>query len=123
VTIAKGAPRRRAPRFATRLPGSLLARAAQEVCVLDVSRTGCLVQCASRLDPGAIFDLRLRLGDDDFAAKVRVADASLDGAAEGGRESYLAGLEFLGLPVQQEVLLLRFIEAERRKRGADPAAS
>jgi hypothetical protein len=90
------------------------------VWVLDVSRTGCLLQCEARLDPGAIFDLRLRLGDEDFAAKVRVADASLDGAAQG--PAYLAGLEFLGLPVQQEARLLRFIEAERRKRVPDPTA-
>jgi hypothetical protein len=120
--MAKGASRRRSPRLATRLPGSLLARATHEVCVLDLSRGGCLVQCAARLDPGAIFDLRLRLGDEDFAAKVRVADASLDGAAEAGHASYLAGLEFLALPVQQEARLLRFIEGERRKRGADPPA-
>jgi c-di-GMP-binding flagellar brake protein YcgR len=119
--MAKGAARRRSPRFATRLPGTLVARANHEVRVLDVSLGGCLVQCAARLDPGAIFDLRLRIGDEDFAAKVRVADASLDGASEGGA-SYLAGLEFLALPAQQEARLLRFIEGARRKRDADPPA-
>jgi hypothetical protein len=112
------APRRRAPRVAIRLEGSLLGRASRGVTVVDLSLTGCLVRCDALLEPGAIFDLSLRLGDEPFAAKVRVAEASLDGAspAEETRR-YFAGLHFLSLPAQEEARLRAFLE-ERRRHGS-----
>ncbi len=111
--------RRRAPRMPIRLEGSLIGRSTREVTVVDLSRTGCLVQCASLLDHGAILDLRVQLGAEAFAAKVQVTEASLDGAAASAETPrYLAGLRFLGLPVQEESRLMRFLTEERRRRSA-----
>jgi hypothetical protein len=85
--------------------------------LLELSATGCLVRCEGRLVNGAIHDVEIDLADGEAApllAKVRVADASLDGASEESRS--LAGLEFLGLPAVEEVRLRRFLDAERRHR-------
>jgi len=111
--------RRRAPRLSIHLAGSLVGRSSRQVTVVDLSRTGCLVQCESLLDHGTILDLRLQLGSQPFAAKVQVTEAYLDGAAASAQSSrYLAGLRFLGLPVQEESRLVRFLEEERRRRSA-----
>jgi hypothetical protein len=89
----------------------------RRVTVVDVSLTGCLVQCASLLDPGAILDLEMALDADPLAAKVRVADAYLDGtAAPAESPRYLAGLEFLSLPPREATRLRRFLDEERRRR-------
>jgi hypothetical protein len=106
--------RRRAPRISTALTGSLLGRDPETVSVLDLSLTGCLVRCRSLLDRGAIRDLRLVLGDDSLTAKVRVREASLDGAASEGEARFLTGLEFLALPAQQSLRLRAWLDAARR---------
>lgn len=109
--------RRRAPRLPIHLEGSLSGRAPRPVTVLDVSLTGCLVQCGSLLDPGAILDLKLALDQGPLAAKVRVAESYVDGAAAApGPQRFLAGLEFLSLPAQEATRLLRFLDEERRRR-------
>jgi hypothetical protein len=96
-----------------------MGRNPRDITVVDLSLTGCLLQCNALLDSGAILDLRLTLGAEPFAAKVRVTEASLDGSAPTAQPPrYLAGLQFLGLPVQEEARLLRFLEKERRKRSA-----
>ena len=117
--MAKGATdgrSRRAPRLATRLSGSLSGKNRFEVEILDLSLTGCLARCPATLDRGLIMDLALELEGEPFSAKVRVADASLDGESgvEGSR--YLVGLEFLALVPQGERLLLRVLREERRRR-------
>lgn len=114
---------RRAPRVAVRIDASLAGRSNRKVRLVDLSMSGCLVQCEARLDPGAIFDLHLFLDADPLTAKVRVVEASLDGTSgpdEGPR--YLAGLEFLSLAAREQNDLRRFIAEERRKRSAHPAA-
>ncbi len=112
---------RRAPRLLLERPGRLRGRAAHAVTVVDLSTTGCLVRCEGLLDPGAILDLDIDLEPppaDPFSAKVRVIEASLDGArAVPG--SALAGLEFLGLPAREDARLRQYIERERRRRRAD----
>lgn len=106
-----------------RLEGSLAGRAVRAVTVLDLSVSGCLVQCDARLDPGAILDLSLQLEDGPLSAKVRVMEASLDGeAAAGEPQRCLAGLEFLGLPAREEGRLRRLLEVERRRRREDAPA-
>jgi hypothetical protein len=106
-----------------RLEGSLAGRSVRSVTVVDLSLTGCLAQCEARLDPGAIFDLSLRLDDGPLPAKVRVTEASVDGASTGSQAPrHLAGLEFLGLPVREEQRLRRFLEGERRRRREDTSA-
>lgn len=119
VTKDKDGVRRRAVRMPMNLPGSLVGRSPRDVAVVDLSLTGCLVQCDALLDHGAILDLRVNLGPEPFVAKVRVTEAFLDGAAPAATPPrYLAGLQFLGLPVQEEARLLRFLEEERRRRSA-----
>jgi hypothetical protein len=124
MTSSKRALQRRAPRLPIERQGRLSGRASHVVTVLDLSATGCLVRCDSLLDTGAILDLQMDLEagpSEPFAAKVRVADASLDGSgAEGGH--VLAGLEFLGLPAREDTRLRRFLEQERRRRRADAPA-
>jgi hypothetical protein len=123
MTEARESSKRRAPRLPTHLDGSLLGRSPRPVRVVDLSLTGCLVQCPSLLDHGAILDLEIRLPD-RVAAKVRVMNAYLDGAtAPAESPRFLAGLEFLGLAAQAQASLRQFIEGERkRRRGADAAA-
>jgi len=114
-------PRRRARRLPVRLEGRLAGRQTHAVKVIDISQTGCLVQCSACLDMGAILDLEVDLGGDKLSAKVRVAEAALDGdAAAEAAPLFLTGLEFLGLPARDEVKLRRFLDDEaRRRRGAD----
>lgn len=116
--------RRRAPRLSMHIGGSLVGRMSRRVTLLDLSLTGCLVQCDALLDPGAILDLELSLDGEPFLAKVRVADSSLDGATvPQGPKHFLAGLEFLGLPAREETRLRRFLEDERRRRRSAEASS
>jgi len=116
--------RRRAPRLAIRLEGRLVGRVARPITLLDLSFTGCLVQCEALLDSGAILDLDLELDGEPFLAKVRVVDSSLDGARlPQGSPGFLAGLDFLSLPAREETRLRRFLEEERRRRQSAEAPS
>ncbi len=117
-------PKRRAPRLKVQLEGRILGRLAQTVSVIDLSRTGCLVQSPAAFDAGAILDIEVALGTERLAAKARVVEASLDGdASVAGAPRYLAGLEFLSLSAQDEARLRRFLDEEvRRRRGADTPA-
>ena len=115
---------RRAPRMAVELPGTLVSRRSRTVTVVDVSLTGCLVQCGSLLDPGAILDLKLALDQGPLAAKVRVAESYVDGAAAPAEsQRFLAGLEFLSLPAREATRLRRFLDEERRRRRSADAPS
>jgi c-di-GMP-binding flagellar brake protein YcgR len=113
--------RRRAPRVSIGLEGSLVARAARDVTVIDMSLSGCLVRCPLALDRGSIHDLRLVLGSDPFVAKVRATDASLDGSSAPGEPRYLVGLEFLGLAARDQTRLRAFLD-ERMRRGGSATA-
>jgi hypothetical protein len=121
MTASKPATRRRAPRLSVDRPGRLKGRLPHAITVIDLSLTGCLVRCGTLLDRGAILDFEMALDDGPLLAKVRVAEASLDGAraAEEGA-SCLAGLSFLALPPLEGMRLRRFLDEERRRRhGAD----
>lgn len=114
---------RRSPRLSIRLDGSLKGRQPRDVQLLDLSATGCLARAPAPLDPGAIFDLELRLPAAPFTAKVRVSSCALDGSAAPAESArYLVGLEFLGLPAQEADALRRFLADEQRRRSADPSA-
>jgi hypothetical protein len=123
MLASKQATRRRAPRLAAvNRPGRLTGRAPHPVTVVDLSLTGCLARCETLLDGGAVLDLEIALDDGPLTAKVRVADASVDGTAPAGSLQCLAGLEFLGLPAREESRLRRFLDEERRRRrSADPS--
>jgi len=124
VPMSKPRTSRRAPRLPIHLEGSLSGRAPRPVTVVDVSLTGCLVQCGSLLDPGAILDLKLALDQGPLAAKVRVAESYVDGAAAPAEsQRFLAGLEFLSLPAREATRLRRFLDEERRRRRSADAPS
>jgi hypothetical protein len=99
-----------------RLAGRLLGRVAHPVTVVDLSATGCLVQCGTLLDPGAILDLAVEMGGPDLRARVKVAESYVDGTARAAEPGYLAGLEFLGLVPDAADRLRRFLDEERRRR-------
>ena len=121
MTAAKPASRRRAPRLSVLRGGTVKGRLPHAITVVDLSLTGCLVRCGTLLKTGAILDFEMALDDGPFSAKVRVADASVDGAAAASDTSgCLAGLAFLGLPPLEDARLRRFLDEEkRRRRGAD----
>jgi len=124
MTASKPATRRRAPRLSVDRPGRLGARLPRTITVIDLSLTGCLVRCGTLLDAGAILDLEIALDDGPLQSKVRVADASMDGAAGADEHAgFLAGLEFVALPPREAARLRRFLDEERRRRrGADATA-
>lgn len=123
MTKAADGIRRRAPRVPTHLEGVLTGRVSRPVSVVDMSVTGCLVRCDAALDRGAILDLRVSLGDEALGCKVRVSEASLDGAAvDGPSPRFLVGLAFLGLSAREESRLRRFLDEQRRRGGADASA-
>jgi len=115
---------RRAPRLPMDLEGSLTGRVVHPIRLVDLSLTGCLVRCDALLEPGAILDLRLQLGDAPLTAKVRVIDSSLDGSAVPERSpGAMAGLDFVSLAAQDQTRLRRFLEDERRRRRSADAPS
>lgn len=91
------------------------------IIVIDLSLTGCLVRCGTLLKSGAILDFEMDLDDGPLSTKVRVAEASVDGAASADAgQACLAGLEFMGLPPREDARLRRFLDEERkRRRSAD----
>ena len=108
---------RRSPRLDIKIPGSLSGRVRTSVTVVDLSLGGCLVRCDRPLSAGTVLDLRLDLGGRPFEAKVKAAESSVDGASlSEPRPRYLAGLEFLSLPADEELRLRSFLDAERRRR-------
>jgi hypothetical protein len=116
---ARGGAQRRSPRLPIEVKAVLSGRSPRDVTVVDLSLGGCLVRCDALLDHGAILDLRLPLGDEPMAVKVRVAESFVDGDARGaGKPGFLAGLEFLGPPGGDLARLRRFLDAERRRRNA-----
>ena len=123
MTASKPASRRRAPRLTVERPGRVKGRLSHAIVVIDLSLTGCLVRCATLLKSGAILDFEMDLDDGPLSTKVRVADASVDGAAsaDAGR-ACLAGLEFMGLPPREDARLRRFLDEERRRRRSADAS-
>lgn len=115
VIVKKDVSGRRAPRVPVDLRGSLRHRVAWDVSVQDLSLTGCLLQCPTALDGGAIVDLSLGLGNAHLVTKARVVDVSIDGSGLPAASRYLVGLEFLGLAVRDEAELRSFLEGEARR--------
>jgi len=121
MTTAGSDRRRRAQRLPVSAEGRLEGRVPSAVALMDLSLTGCLVRAPRALEPGAIFDLRVPLEGFELLGKVRVADCSLDGTSAGAAPSWLSGLEFLALPVEQGERLRQYLD-RRRRPGADSPA-
>jgi len=123
MTASKPGSRRRAPRLSIERPGRLKGRLPHAITVIDLSLTGCLARCGTLLKAGAILDFEMDLDDGPLSAKVRVADASVDGAAAVDHDhGCLAGLEFLGLLPREDARLRRFLDEERRRRRSADAS-
>lgn len=122
-TAKSRSARRRTPRLAVELKGTLGGRTRRPVEVIDLSVTGCLTRGDALYDRDAILDLSLELDPEPLVGKVRVRASSLDGGSPPGAPRYLSGLEFLSLPSREETRLRRFLDEERRRRrGADTPA-
>jgi hypothetical protein len=104
-----------------RLAGRLTGRVTHPVTVVDLSLTGCLVECGVLLVHGAILDLDVEIGGPALRGKVKVAESYMDGAAAEAAPRYLAGLEFLALTPQAADGLRRLLDAERRRRKSADA--
>jgi hypothetical protein len=63
-----------------------------DVCVLNTSGSGCLVEGTSALEPGTTATLTLRAGDEELSDPVRVTRCD---RIEGAGSRYLLGVEFL----------------------------
>jgi hypothetical protein len=108
---------RRWPRVPVEIGGALFSRASARVTVVDLSLGGCLVQCGVALDPDSIVDVQFAIAGRDVAVKGRVAHTSLDGAALPYAQRYLIGVEFMGLPVDEEGHLIKFLDGRSRELG------
>jgi PilZ domain-containing protein len=84
--------------------------------VLDLSLVGCLLRTEAALARGAVLDVTLELPDGPLRTKGRVAEASIDGEAPPGPQSFLAGIEFLALAASDETRLRVFLDAEIKRR-------
>jgi c-di-GMP-binding flagellar brake protein YcgR len=114
--------RRRTTRVRVQAEGQLVGRTQTSVSLLDLSLSGCLTRCTKAVEPGAIFDLRVPLPTFELRAKARVADCSRDGASPEEAPTWLAGIEFLAVSVEQlEQLRLFIAEARPRPPRADPS--
>jgi PilZ domain len=102
------------------LSAVLGGRRRRKARALDLSLVGCLLRTDAALARGAVLDLTLELPDGPLRTKGRVAEASLDGEAPPGPQSFLAGFEFLALAPVEEARLRVFLDAEaKRRRGAN----
>jgi hypothetical protein len=92
--------------------------------VVDLSLTGCLVRCGTLLKSGAILDFEMDLDDGPLSAKVRVADASVDGAPRGGRPGPAwPAFRSWGLPPREDARLRAVSWTRRGKRRQSADAS
>jgi hypothetical protein len=60
--------------------------------VVDISASGCLIECRRRLEVGTVGRLRLKFGNDECADDVEIVRCD---AIEGGRSLFLVGVRFL----------------------------
>ena len=80
---------------------------------------GCLLRTEAALARGAVLDVTLELPDGPLRTKGRVAEASIDGEAPPGPQSFLAGVEFLSLAASDETRLRAFLDAEIKRRRVE----
>jgi hypothetical protein len=114
--VAGEAQKRRSRRTRTRLSGVLIGRTRQEVEVLDLSVTGCLVRCRTPFDPGMVLDLEIRIGAECLRSKARIVETSVDGESLGRHtKRHLIGLSFLATPSADEYVLRRFLRDQQSR--------
>ena len=62
------------------------------VRILEISRTGCLLEAARRVDVGTLAEFRIDIGGRTYSEELRVARAH---RVEGAGSTYRMGAEFL----------------------------
>ena len=77
--------------MATPAPDAMLARNVP-MRLLDIGRTGCLLESHQRVENGTLGELRLQVGDETFVDDVRVTRCVL---VEGSGALYRVGAEFV----------------------------
>src|SRR5258708_15454750 len=108
----------RSPRLSIELEATLSGRSSRPVTVIDLSLSGCLVQCDALLERGTVLDLSMQIDAAPFAAKVQVAEACVDGESLTAQApGFLAGLRFLGMPAAAAMRLRRVPLAGRGRGG------
>jgi len=123
MATGAGAGSGREGRRGQRTPVDLTAvvggRQKKSARALDLSLVGCLLRTPAPLARGSVLDLTLELPDGPLRTKGRVAEASIDGEAPPGPQSFLAGVEFLGLAAGDETRLRSFLDAEIKRRRVE----
>lgn len=83
--------------------------------VRDISRTGAQIECAFPLVLGSAHEIRLHLDDDTVVVRARVVRCHI---ADLGRDivRYVAGVEFVDLPVHADAAIALYLENLKRER-------
>jgi hypothetical protein len=119
VGAGSGREGRRGLRTPVDLTAVVGGRQKKSARALDLSLVGCLLRTPAALARGAVLDLTLELPDGPLRTKGRVAEASIDGEAPPGPQSFLAGVEFLALAASDETRLRSFLDAEIKRRRVE----
>jgi hypothetical protein len=87
--------------------------------VRDISRKGAQIECAFPLILGSVHELRLHLDEDSIVVRARVARCHI---ADIGRDlvRYVAGVEFVELPLHADAAIAAYLDRVQRERGAGP---
>jgi hypothetical protein len=110
-----GREKRESPRtdILGRLSGEVTVPA--PMLVRDISRIGAQIECAFPLVLGSAHEIRLHLDDDTVVVRARVVRCHI---ADIGRDMvrYVAGVEFVDLPVHTDAAIALFLENLKRER-------
>jgi hypothetical protein len=85
--------------------------------LLDISRTGCLLESGQRVEAGTVGELRVQLQRETFVDDVRVTRCVL---IEGAGSNYLVGAEFVQTQRPGERSIRRAIAAILRGLDTTP---
>src|SRR4029453_4745334 len=88
VGTGSGREGRRGLRTPVDLTAVVGGRQKKSARALDLSLVGCLLRTPAALARGAVLDLTLELPDGPLRTKGRVAEASIDGEAPPGPQSF-----------------------------------
>ena len=84
----------------TRAAGTLIRRVSLRV--VEISRTGCLIESSYPLTPGVVGELRVVIDSHEYIDAVRICRVT---KIAGSESTYRAGAEFLRLTPSSEVSL------------------
>jgi hypothetical protein len=113
-----GQENRESPR--TEVPGRLSGEVTVPAPMLarDISRTGAQIECAFPLVLGSVHEIRIHLDDDTVVVRARVVRCHI---ADIGPDMvrYVAGVEFVDLPVHTDAAIALYLESLKRERESE----